>query len=215
MAGLHEGDTRIMINGLGVHRTHHRDIVGNGTDVREQLGDFHAGLAVLIETETAAHTVERLPHELRDALASRQAFRHRLAVHFYQLGLGIKEIQMRRRARLEEVDHPLGPRGSVQHAGILGKSRNFSGCAVRRSEQRGQGGGSNAPGTPSKKMAPRQMQGDGVFSLHVHSRVTDSSRLRRALATPVQAARSATGKAWILGPCPTRVMASAARVSLV
>ena len=42
---------RIVVDLLGVHRADDADVVGNAADVREQVGDFLAGLAVLLEID--------------------------------------------------------------------------------------------------------------------------------------------------------------------
>ena len=46
---VHEGVGRVVVDLLGLHRADDADVVGDPGDVREQVGDFLARFAVLLE----------------------------------------------------------------------------------------------------------------------------------------------------------------------
>src|SRR6187551_1611951 len=50
-AGVHEGVGGVVVDGFGLHGTDNADLLGDAGDVREELGDFLAGLGVLAELE--------------------------------------------------------------------------------------------------------------------------------------------------------------------
>ena len=129
-AGLHDGYAGIVVDRLGVKRADEGDVICDLGDVREQFGDFRAGLAVPRELKLGPHAGELLPGELRDALPLGVAFRHRFAVQVDQLRLVVVEIQLRRRAGLEQINHPLGFRGEVRR--VDDAARGESRCDARR-----------------------------------------------------------------------------------
>ena len=55
VAGVHHQHRRLVVRDVGVHRANHADVVGAGADVREQLADLEAALAVSREFERRLH----------------------------------------------------------------------------------------------------------------------------------------------------------------
>src|SRR4051794_20598759 len=52
-AGLEEGDCRVVVDRLGVHRADDADLVGNASRVRQEITDHRATLAPGLEGELA------------------------------------------------------------------------------------------------------------------------------------------------------------------
>ena len=110
LAGVDEGDGRVVVDGLGVHRFDDGDVIDDAGGVREEFADPSAVLTVSFELEhrrdagerflLAGHPGEALP--LADALGQLRAveFPHRRVV--------VEGVDVRGPAGEEQVDHPLG-----------------------------------------------------------------------------------------------------------
>ena len=108
VAGVHEDLRRRVIELRRPHRADDRDVVGDLREMRQQLRDLRARLAVPLELERRAEQLRRALDE-REALALDELVGDVLAVVLRQLRLGIEEIELRRRAGHEEVDDALRP----------------------------------------------------------------------------------------------------------
>ena len=97
-----------MIDLLGLHRADDADLVGDAGDVREQVGDLLARLAVLLEFDERPARLEHGVLKLGELLPLGERLGERLAVELLQLGLVVEALELRRAARHAEVDHPLG-----------------------------------------------------------------------------------------------------------
>ena len=111
VAGVHHQHRRLVVRDVGVHRANHADVVGAGADVREELADLEAALAVARELE------RRLHQRAGPALGGHGAAGKRLAVILRQHRLGIEAVHLRQPAVHEQEDDVLGARRMMQSAG--------------------------------------------------------------------------------------------------
>ena len=111
--GVHECVGRVVVDLLGDHRADHADVVGDGADVREEHGDFDAGLAIALELGEGAARDEFASLELGELLAGGERSRERLAVDGVELRLGVEGFELRGTTRHAKVNDPLRPRGEV------------------------------------------------------------------------------------------------------
>ena len=101
---------RAVVVVFGPHRADHSDVVRNARHVRNLLAEPATGAARLPELVGRA---EHLGHALDEgkALSLEQRVRARLHVQALQLGLEVKQVERRRRARHVQVDDRLGAGG--------------------------------------------------------------------------------------------------------
>ncbi len=116
--------------------------------LRQELGEVHAGLAMLGEFEGRADAEEVLlaAGHAGDALAFADAVGQVLAGHFGELRLGIEEVEVRGRAGHEEVDDPLRlgrEMEALERAGDGGAGAGFE-AEGARAEQGAKGDGAEA-----------------------------------------------------------------------
>ncbi len=118
-AGLHERDRRVVVDRLGLHRADERDVVRDLRGMRQELAEPCAALAVLPELEDRWGNRETLlPGGHRgDPLAHPHRVGQLDPAALAEGRLVIEQVHLRRRARLEQVDHPLRPRGEVRQPG--------------------------------------------------------------------------------------------------
>ena len=124
-AGLDEGDRRVVIDRLGVHRTDETDPVDLAGGMGEQFADPSPVAASLDKAELwgddrktrlpARHASETLP--LPDRVGEL------LTVKLPQPGLVVEELEMRRPARLEQINDPFRPRRGMRRDGPDGTPR--------------------------------------------------------------------------------------------
>ena len=116
MAGAQEGDRRIVIDRFRKHRADDRDFIHDAADVREQLSQLNAAFSIVFEWIGRADTQKRLlaGSHARDTLAHAHARREFFAGHLAKLWLRIEQVEVRRRAGLEEVDDASGLRREVE-----------------------------------------------------------------------------------------------------
>ncbi len=105
--GVHEDLRRRVIELRRLHRLHDGDVVGDGGQVRQEVGDLLARLAVPAEVEWRAEDLGCALDE-GEALALDDLGRNVLPVVLAQGGLVIEEVELRRRARHEQEDDLLG-----------------------------------------------------------------------------------------------------------
>ena len=99
-AGLEEGDRRIVVDRLGVHRTDHAPLIGLRSDPRNQIAEPHPAFAMLGEGEDRRrHREARLAAgHRRQPLPLTDRFGQLLPTPRGQRRLGIEEIHLRGRA---------------------------------------------------------------------------------------------------------------------
>ena len=119
VAGVHHQHRRLVVRNVGVHRTDEADVVRAFADVREQLADLDAGLAVLLEREGRAHQRAGL------AFGGNRAARQRLSVVLVEHRLRIEAVDLRQAAVHEQKDDTLGARRVIEpprvDAAVLGQ----------------------------------------------------------------------------------------------
>ena len=121
-AGLEEGDGRVVIDGLGVHRANHADVIGHAGKVREEVGvERLSALAHLLEVEGGAGDGEGCLSggHAGFALSVEDGGGDFLTVEFVELRFGIEEVHLRWASALEKIDDALGFGG--EGCGILGR----------------------------------------------------------------------------------------------
>jgi hypothetical protein len=118
VAGLAERDRRIVIDRLGIHRTNHAQVVGDLGHVGQQFAHPHPALAVLGKSEDGGcHGKLRLSgSHRRQSLTLADGLGQIFAVSIFQIGLGIKQIHLRRSTRLKQINDSLGLRREVGEA---------------------------------------------------------------------------------------------------
>ena len=133
MAGLKKGDTRVVVDRFGVDRFEEAQLVDHTCCVRHQFTDPGAALPVLSESEAGCHYRELglIGGHSGNALVTPDRSRQLGAVARSQLGLVVEHVELRRGARLEQVDHPFGFRRVVEaleHAQGIGIG---AGCCLQ------------------------------------------------------------------------------------
>lgn len=139
-----------------VHGTDERDVIDDVGEVRQQLADIHAALAVLLELPRAAHA---LAAGAGGIVVFHFAWEI-LAVVLGEFGLGIKQIHVARPALHEHGDHGLGLPKAMRHLGLQIKMARAdllrAGEEVLVSQQRGQSDTADAVGGAVKNGAARE-----------------------------------------------------------
>ena len=193
MPRVHEDLRRRVIELGRPHRSDDGDVVGDGGEMRHQLRDFRARLAVLRESEWRREELRR-PLDEGEPFALDQFLRDVLTVVLLQRRLGIEEIELRRRACHEEIDDALRFRRELQAVRLA--AHLGAGHAVEERRER-------EPADPERRPFEEMAARDGAERVAWRSRipvghrvtryilVTASSRFKRMLATIVHAARSA------------------------
>ena len=117
-AGLEEGHTRPVVDGLGEHRAHDAQVVRDARRVRQQLAKLRAAVPVLGELEWRADERDGrlVARHAREPLPTAHGIRKLLAVALVQQRLVVVEVELRRRAGHEQVDDALGLRREVRRA---------------------------------------------------------------------------------------------------
>ena len=105
-------DRRVVVDGLGVHRSNNGDVVDNGRNPRQEIGvDPRATFAATFKVEHRSHARKRgLPaRHGGQTLALADRFRKLRAVDLTHCGLVVEEVNVARTAGQEQVDDPLRP----------------------------------------------------------------------------------------------------------
>ena len=126
-----------------VQRSDDGDVVGDFSQVWQQLRDLRAGLPPLLEVVRRAQQLGR-PLDEGKALALNHLFRDVLSIVLLQLGLVVEQIDLRRSAGHEEVNDAFRLGCEVRRLGservnrIHGRRRLLSqGVAVQQAGERG------------------------------------------------------------------------------
>ena len=114
-ARVEEGMRGVVVDLLGLKGADDAEVVGDRADVREDVGEFHARLAPLLEFEGATTGLEDRILELGDLLTLGERFRERLVVEFLEDWFVVEELQMGRTAGHAEEDDSLGLHRQVRH----------------------------------------------------------------------------------------------------
>ena len=108
VARVHESMGRVVIDGLGEHRSHHAHLVGT---MGRQLGPDGAQtlprLAPFFEGVLGRETIQFLALELGNLLSRRHRLGHRLPVHLLKLGFMVKGVEVTHSPRHIQPDHTL------------------------------------------------------------------------------------------------------------
>ena len=107
-AGVHQDLRRRVVEGVGHHRFDDGDVVRHAGQVRQQLGQFGAALAVPGELELRPQQL-RVGVDERGPVAFEQFGRRQRAVVLGQLRLVVEQLQMAGRTGHEQEDDALGP----------------------------------------------------------------------------------------------------------
>ena len=106
VAAIHEHQARLMVGHLSMHRADHRQPIGVAGELREDVADLEAALAMAGKAEGGRQRRSGLPF-------GRKADRGGLVGIFRQRRLGIEGVDLRRAAVQKNMDDALGPRGEV------------------------------------------------------------------------------------------------------
>ena len=145
-SGLDERDRRIVIDRLGVHRTDETDAVDLLGGVGQQFADPGPVAARLNEAKLRGdHRKTRLPAcHPRETLSLSDRVGEFLSVKLPQPRLVVEELEMRRPARLKQIDDPFcagrnmrrhspgGPPSRSRREAIAGKQSGQGGAADDR-----------------------------------------------------------------------------------
>src|SRR5213076_918362 len=97
-AGVEEELGRRVVELIGLHRLHQRDLVDDLREVGKRLAEFRAALPIARKLE-ARPEHRGIRTDKRVALPADDGRRQRLAFEFRELGLVIEHLELRRRAR--------------------------------------------------------------------------------------------------------------------
>ena len=154
IAAIHQHQGRLVIGQLGLHRADDRDVVDALADLRKQLADFDAALAVFLKLE------RRRKRRAGLSLGANIFDGQRFAGVFGQRGFGIERIDMRRPAVEEKVNHPFGFGRKLRRFGRERVNRLFPGRGKKKKIRFAEGGGkkprAHDPPAATQKIPPRQ-----------------------------------------------------------
>ena len=95
-SALHLELAGVVVEFFRVHRAHHQDVIRDGTKVRDEVAEFHAGLSVFPEGPLGSHEGGRGRFDECETGLVENAFGQALTGHFIQFGLGVEEIDLGR-----------------------------------------------------------------------------------------------------------------------
>ena len=119
-SALHLELAGVVVEFFRVHRAHHQDVIRDGTKVRDEVAEFHAGLSVFPESPLGSHEGGRGRFDECETGLVENAFGETLTGHFIQFGLGVEEIDLGRSPCHEDEDAGLGLGIKVRLAGAIG-----------------------------------------------------------------------------------------------
>ncbi len=128
MPRLHEGDRRVVIDRVRVHRAQHAQIVDHLAGPRKRVADLGAALAAPLEVPLRWRDREGrlLRRHRRQALALPHRLGQLRAVEVTQLRLPVPRLELAGRARHTQVDDALRLRREVRHAGQASETNLFT-----------------------------------------------------------------------------------------
>ena len=186
---------------------HERDVVREFGEIRDQVADPFAGLAVLAEAVLGPGQVARRALE-RHGRPARQRF----AVPLDQLGFVVPGLELTHRAGTEDHDDVLRLSGEMWRSGCVGSGGVDDRAMVLgrqqavAAEQVGERDGAQRGGAVRQEPAAVQERASGegkVFSVRVHGWKRNSLQLKRArqsTAAPcVRTAGRASASSWAVG----------------
>ncbi len=156
-AGLEEGDARVVVDRLRVHRPHDAQLVDDPGGVRQQLAHPRPTLAVLRELEhRGRHRKGVLAgRHAGETLTTSNGVGQLRPAKTGELRLVIEKIHLRRRARLKQVDDPPGAghevrqrRQPADHGPTIRAERQQRGV-----QQRSKRGATDAAACPGEELA--------------------------------------------------------------
>ena len=96
-----------MVELVGLHGLDQADVVRDAADVRQHLAEFRAALPVFFELKPRGHD-RRVRADERVTLSADDRGGQGLAIELGQLGLAVEQVELRGRARHEEMNDGLG-----------------------------------------------------------------------------------------------------------
>ena len=178
-SGLEKRHRRIVIDRFGLQGLDDADVVGDLGGVRQQFAEPRAALAVLRELEDRrrGRKFRLIRRHAGEPLAHADGIRQIRSAPRLQVRLVIEEIELRRRAVLEEINHALGGGREM---------RKIRAAALEPWRRRDRA----TPAPPSPIPAPvqpkkcRRVISSRAFSIgSIYSLVITSSRFSSRLAT--------------------------------
>src|SRR5436190_8608248 len=186
-----------MIELRGMHRPDQRDVICTSGDVRQQIGNLHAALAVLAEHPLRAHHRGRVLLQERELRISHDGRRQGLAVILIEQGFRIEEVHLAGAALQEDEDATLSRRREMRFARGQ-RVRWKAGFRIRGeqavlSEESGEREATEPTRAGGEEIAARLDK--TVFGGHGQSRLMNSSTFMstRARATNVAASTDSVG----------------------
>ena len=175
----------MMVERFAVQRANQCDVVDTRGDVRQEIRDFHAAPAVATKRTRTAHQDGRVLLDERKPHLVGHRVRQLLTVKLVELGLGVEQIELARRAGHEQEDAILGFRSEMRPL----RGKRIAGVRRRRQDvvfvqQGSQRDGTEPTGRRGQKVAARPVD---VFRerVHVHTRI----KVRPSTPSPIFATR--------------------------
>jgi len=186
-SGLNVGESRVVIDGLGVHRLDEAEVISDGPDVGEQFAHPDAGFPVALEVEHGSDAGKRglSRGHSGDALAHADGAGQFLAVVLSELRFVVVEVDVGRPSGHEEEDDPFRLGSEVEGLEHTVGGRPAGGRSLREEpgiEQRTEGGGAQAQSGAAKEMAPGQVTIERGRGIRGHGIQKDGAR---AFASPL------------------------------
>ena len=144
-----------MIEDVGFHRPHNRNVVDDLRQMRKQFGNLGAALAMPRELAGRSEQLG-VAFDEREPLIRDKRFRNHLPMQLGQTRLGIEQFQLTRTARHEQEDHVLRPRRVMRRqdgeriGAALGRAERIDGRQRRR--------GASLASTWLERLAQRLLQ---------------------------------------------------------
>lgn len=122
-----------MIEQVGLAGANERQLVHNARSVRQQIANPSAALAILLKGTPCAEEIDSVAavHE-GESFAIQIALRNRLTIELVQHRLMLEHVKLRRAARHEHVDDPLGASRKVRRLRGERVARDFGMVGRRR-----------------------------------------------------------------------------------
>ncbi len=138
-----------------------KEVIRDSPEVGEQFAEPRPAASVLFPRKHRSYARKRLlpAGHAGDPLPHANRRREFLAVVLLQGRLVVKQVDMRRAAGLEQIDHPLGLGGEVQAwEGTFRGRRGAAACKDPGGAHEGrQGRGAEGGGAPAKKRAAGEL----------------------------------------------------------
>src|SRR5256885_5326552 len=152
---------RVMIDLLRMHRANDADVIRDGRNVRKEVRNVLAGLAVFLEARERPASFQCRILQLSELLTLGERFRKRLTINLLQLRFVIETFQMRRSARHAKMNDAFGTDRKMRRVdnafSAMFNGRGF--CAARQVcfEQAGGPGTAQTRGPPAREPAAAEV----------------------------------------------------------